>query len=91
MIRYRRAEGISETEIDGELFLVELASQQIFHLDRAASALWRLLEGPMDETEIAQVFAAAFPEMEDARIAADVSAALARLSDGGLVVPDAPA
>ena len=48
---YRRAESVSETPVDDDLFLVSPATHEIVHLDRLAAALWRLLAQPQSRAE----------------------------------------
>jgi len=81
---YRRAPDVAETPLGEELFLVSGATQQIFHLEPTAAALWRLLAEPASLAAVRRAFAEAFPEAEPDRIAADVEAALATLVANGL-------
>lgn len=85
MTRLQRIEVVTETEVDGELFLVAPDSQEIFHLDAMASAIWRALEQPMSRTELDALFQAAFPDVPAARLKDDVDNALDRLQDGRLL------
>lgn len=84
--RYRRNPAVAETAIGDELFLVEPDSQEVFYLDPVTSALWRLLTEPRSADDIAALFGEAFPEIDPARIAADVAQALADMTSRCLVV-----
>jgi hypothetical protein len=88
MTIYRRTPGVSETVVEDDLFLVSPQTQDIVHLDRLAAALWRLLAEPQSRTDIAAVFAAAFPDAAPAGLAADLDAALAALAAAGLVLAE---
>jgi hypothetical protein len=84
--RYERNPGVTETAVDDEIFLVEPASQEVFYLDPVTAALWRCLDEPQSEAEIAALFAAAFPDHDPAEIADDIAAALAEMTTRSLVV-----
>ena len=88
MTRYRRAAGVSATAVDQDLYLVHPASQEIYHLDAMAAALWRLLAEAQTEAALTAAFAAAFPAVETARIEADLAQALAGLVGPGLIIRD---
>jgi hypothetical protein len=84
--RFRRADGVGETVIDGETFLVEPATQEVFYLDRVTSALWRMLDKPCSATELTTLFQIAFPDQDEAGIARDIAAVTADLLARGLIV-----
>lgn len=86
MTTYRRRDEVSESRIDDDLFLVDPATAEIFHLDRMAAALWTLLAEPTERATIDATFAAAFPEIAQDVLAGDIDAALADLLDGSLVI-----
>ena len=83
--RYRRNDAASETEIDGEIFLVEPDSEEIYHLDSTGSALWRLLAEPQEFEEILAVFSDAFPEVAADQLEHDLRRALTALTGRELV------
>lgn len=85
-VAWLRNPAIAATEIDAETFLVEPDGGEVFYLDAVSSALWRVLAEPHTRAEIAEIFAAAFPDVAPAKIAADIAAAIGDLSDRGLVV-----
>lgn len=86
MTRYQRNPAVSETDIDGETFLIAPDGEEIFYLDTVSSGLWRLLAEPRTVYELQAVYAAAFPETDADRIAADLAAALADLVARDLAV-----
>lgn len=86
---FRRKAGIAELEIDGETFLADNESGKISHLNRTASAIWRVLAEPMSRDEIVSLMSAAFPDIAPAAIAADVETSLEILASAGLIEPPA--
>lgn len=83
--RYRRNRAASETEIEGEMFLVEPESQEVYHLDQTGSALWRLLDAPQGFDDILSVFRDAFPDIAPDALGHDLRRTLDRLVEKGLV------
>lgn len=65
--------------MDDDLFLVAPTNGEIVHLDQMAAAVWRLLEVPCSRSDMAAVFAQAFPEMSGGRLSADLQVALETL------------
>lgn len=88
MTRLRRTAGVSETAVEGDLYLVHPASQEIYHLDAMATALWRLLAEPQREADLIAAFAEAFPAIEHARLAGDITGAVETLLRQGLIGRD---
>ncbi len=88
-MHYIRNPQVRATDVDGEFFLVEPGSGEIFYLDTVASGLWRLLAEPQDEATLVETYRAAFPDEAPERIGADVAAALQTLLEGRLVSADA--
>lgn len=84
---YRRREGVKETPVDADLFLVLPANGEIFHLNPLGAALWRLLAEPTSETEAGDMLALAFPDMPADALAADVRGFLAALRAQNLLEP----
>lgn len=87
MTRYSRIEVVTQSEVEDEIFLVTPDGQEIFHLDAMASAIWRILEQPMERAELLALFRSAFPGVEEDRLVADLDAALDHLLGGGLLLP----
>ncbi|SMF62976.1 Coenzyme PQQ synthesis protein D (PqqD) [Tistlia consotensis] len=83
----RRNPAVTTTEIEGEFFLVEPASGEIFYLDAVTSGIWRLVEQPCDEAEILSTLAAAFPETAAERLRGDVGRLLAEMRQARLLLP----
>lgn len=80
----RRAAAFSETRIDGEVVLLNLADGTFFSLTGTAAAIWPLIDGTRSReallAELAADYAAA-PE----DIAADLDAFLAELEAAGFI------
>lgn len=85
-MRYARRSGVSETAIGDELFLVDAASGELFHLDRSARGLWTMLAEPSVFDAILATFREAFPEQPGDRLERDLRQALAQLMARRLVV-----
>jgi pyrroloquinoline quinone biosynthesis protein D len=74
-----KAEGrFSETEIDGEVVLMNLAGGDFFSLTGTAMAIWRLIDGTRDRAALVAALAVEY-DADEAAIAADVDAFLAML------------
>jgi hypothetical protein len=65
-------EGVVLREAEGVVFLADGEYGAIFALDPLGAAIWKLLEEPTSVREAAALVSEAFPEIEPARIAADV-------------------
>ena len=83
----RRNPAVTTTEIEGEFFLVEPDSGEIFYLDSVTSGVWRLVEDPCAEDEIADTLAAAFPDVPEAGLRADVARLLGEMRQARLLLP----
>lgn len=83
--RFRRNPKVTETAIDGDVFLVDPDSQGIYHLNAVGTALWRLLAEPIGVAQAAAMLHQAFPKVSGAEIERDVAALLADLAARGLV------
>ncbi len=84
-MRYVRNPQVRATDVEGEFFLVEPTSGEIFYLDAVASGLWRLLAEPQDEAALVATYREAFPDEPAERVGDDVAQALRTLVEGGLV------
>lgn len=84
--RYQRNPAVSETEIDGEIFLVEPETEEVFYLDSMTTGLWRLIAEPQTLPEVAAIYSAAFPDTDRTTIDGDLGAVLSDLLERGLVV-----
>ena len=72
-------------KVEGEFFLVEPLSNEIFYLDAVSSGLWRLLESPQKTEDLIATLQAAFPEQPEDQIAADATRMIEELQAAGLV------
>jgi hypothetical protein len=82
---YRRNPDVRETEVEGNYFLVEPASGEIYYLEEISSGVWRLLDEPRGRDECLDVLKAAFPDTPVSRIVRDLDQALTDMLDGGLI------
>ncbi|HXV23422.1 MAG TPA: PqqD family protein [Alphaproteobacteria bacterium] len=85
-MRYRRKSGLSQTDIDDELFLVDVGAGELFYLDRSARGLWNLLDEPSTFESILATFREAFPDTPAAQIERDLRQVLIALMGRGLVI-----
>jgi|TARA_R110002072_G_scaffold19100_15_gene71134 hypothetical protein len=84
----QRNPNVTASEIDGELFLVEPLSNEIFYLNPISTGLWRLLETPQEHPGLISTLQAAFPDQPGDQIAADVTDLLAAMQAAGLIRQD---
>ena len=85
-MRYSRRAGVSETAIEDELFLADVSSGELFHLDRTATGLWKLLAEPSAFETVLATFREAFPDIPPDRVERDLRQAIATLMARGLIV-----
>lgn len=78
-MRYGQRPGVSATEIDGDVFLVEPDTEEVFYLNAVAGGLWRALSEPMERAELTALMRSAFPERAQAELEADVAAVIDEL------------
>lgn len=80
----KRREAFSETAIDGEVVLLNLADGTFFSLTGTAATIWQLIDGQRDRdallAQVTQVHAAA-----ESEIAADLDAFLTQLAGAGFL------
>lgn len=86
-MRYRRNPEVRATDVEGEFFLVEPESGQIFYLDQVTSGLWRLLAEPLARDELVATYREAFPEQPPEKLEGEVAAAFDEMLAGKLVAP----
>lgn len=84
-MRYQRRSGVTETPVGDELFLVDVASGELFHLDRSARGLWTLLAEPTEFEAILATFREAFPDTPAEQLERDLRQAVAMLMGRSLV------
>ncbi len=85
MVGYHRCNGVTETKVDNDRFLVGPGNVDSFQLDPVSGNLWDMLVSPTDVAAAVASFSAAYPEAEPAILAADIKLALRRMSNAGLV------
>jgi hypothetical protein len=79
-----RREGVSETEIEGELVLLDTTSGALHVLNPIGAAVWSELDGQRDvDTIVADLSAAAGADVD--RVREDVMSFLEQLGRGGLL------
>jgi len=66
-------------EMGDETYLVHPDGEQLYNLNPMAGALWRLIEQPMTQAEMAEIVHAAFPVMAQTKVAEDVKAMMGEL------------
>ncbi|MEX2628323.1 MAG: PqqD family protein [Tistlia sp.] len=87
MLALKRNPAVTTTEIEGEFFLVEPDSGEIFYLDAVTSGVWRLVETPCGEPEILETLSAAFPDAPADQLRGDVARLLEQLRRARLILP----
>lgn len=85
-MRYGQRPDISATEIDGDVFLVEPDTEEVFYLNAVAGGLWRALAEPMGVAELTALMRSAFPERAEAELDADVAATIEELTRRRLLI-----
>ena len=83
---YRRNEEVSIQEIDGDYFLANEENGSIYHLNTIASALWRILETPLDLETIIKLFIYAFPNQCRKDLSRDIKALINQLEEHQLII-----
>jgi hypothetical protein len=84
--RLRRVEGIAWREIDGEVVLVNVRSDEVMHLNPAASFLWSSLNGQVTLEEIARSMTGEFDVEPDTALADTVAFAASLVEQGAAEV-----
>ncbi|HEU0016386.1 MAG TPA: PqqD family protein [Longimicrobium sp.] len=80
---YRRKPQVIETDLGGELILLDPATGEMFSLNPTARHVWSALPAA-SAADLARGVAQAF-EVDEARAEADVAALLGELSGAGLI------
>ncbi|MBS7669492.1 PqqD family protein [Croceicoccus gelatinilyticus] len=73
-----------ETEVDGEVVLMNVESGLFYSLEGTGLAIWQAIDGTRDEADIVALLSPRFDESE-AQIAEHVSQFVATLAGAGLV------
>lgn len=85
MTIYQKCEGrYVETEVDGELVLMNMATGRFFALEDSGLAIWRAIDGERDVAAIAAELAGQFGT-DAATVVSDSDEFLANLVEAGLV------
>jgi hypothetical protein len=84
--RFRHCGGLTEHQVDTELFLVNPGGETIYHLNGLGAGLWRLLDGSHGLDDVVTVLKEAFPSVELRSIESDVETLVADLTDRGLLI-----
>ena len=85
-MRYGQRPRVSTTEIDGDVFLVEPDTEEVFYLNAVAGGLWRALAEPMTLGELTSLMRSAFPDRTEAELDADIAATIEELARRRLVI-----
>lgn len=80
----KRADRFSETEIDGEVVIMQIDNGDFFSLTDSAVEIWKRIDGTRDRDAIVSALAGEF-DAPAADIARDVDAFLSQLRDAGLL------
>ncbi len=86
--RYQQKPGVHVRQMDDQAFLADPDTDVLFHLNPVGSAVWRLLDQPTSMEEVTSLLTEAFPEAENGRITADVSALFEQLLLSGLIAAE---
>lgn len=85
MTAIRKSEGrFVETEVDGEVVIMNLDTGNFFALEETGLAIWRLIDGNIDRESLVARLAEQFGETADA-IREEIYAFLQSLKDAGLI------
>jgi Coenzyme PQQ synthesis protein D (PqqD) len=84
--RLRRVEGVAWREIEGEAVLVNVRSDEVMHLNPAASFLWSSLDGQVSLEEIARSMTGEFDVELDTALADTVAFAASLVEQGAAEV-----
>ncbi len=83
--RWRQRPGLSVTLVDDDAFIVDPATDDIFHLNALGRALWKMLEQPQALAELVTTVADAFPDVPRATIDADTETFITTMVQRGLI------
>ena len=80
----KRADRFVETEIDGEMVVMELETGDFFSLSGSALAIWQLIDGTRDRASLAAAVAAEY-QLTESQLAGEIDAFVADLKAAKLV------
>ncbi len=81
--RVRFPETLFAQEIDGEMVLLDMTTENYYGLDAVATDIWRLLEEGKSLEETAEALREIY-EVDDARLREDLEGFVSRLMEQGL-------
>jgi hypothetical protein len=82
--RWIRSEEVLSRELDGELVLLDLQTEEYFGLDEVGVLVWALLEQPLSLDGLVEAVMAEY-EVAEEQLRADLAALVAELAAAGLV------
>lgn len=80
----KRADRFVETEIDGEMVVMELETGDFFSLSGSALSIWQLIDGTRDRASLAAAVAAEY-QLTESQLAGEIDAFVADLQAAKLV------
>jgi hypothetical protein len=82
---WRQRPGLSVTLVDDDAFIVDPATDDIFHLNVLGRALRKILAQPQTLAKLVTAVADAFPDIPRLTITADTEAFMATMVQRGLI------
>ncbi|WP_170478596.1 PqqD family protein [Ruegeria arenilitoris] len=84
---YVQTPGVTQTKAGEDRFLADQDGIGIFRLNPMSSAIWGLLEEPIELDEIIEILAAAFPDVARDQILTDCDRLMRELAKAQLIIP----
>jgi hypothetical protein len=88
-MRYRRSSDVTWELADERAVILDAGGSTLTTLNPVGTLIWQYLDEGRDDTDILGHLARRFPGVDRERLQDDAEAFLARLVDGGLLVPAA--
>jgi hypothetical protein len=88
-MRYHHAPEVTWELADERAVILDAAGRTLTTLNPVGTLIWRYLDEPRDDEDIVDHLAGRFPAVDHDRLHDDADTFLARLLDGGLLVPAA--
>ena len=82
---FRRSTEVDVSTVGERVILFERATKRAIVLNPTGAQMWQLLETPRSATQLGAALGAQFPDVNAARIAADVEAYLSEMLDQKLI------
>lgn len=86
MSRWARNPGLSITEVDGEIFLIDQAGNEIYYLDVIGSGVWRAMSSPVSTEDLIDLLGNAFPEVPAVQLQTEIPSLLEDMLREGVVI-----